>query len=191
GGRGGKGGWRVTGGGRPAGAPPRGRRRPRGGGGWARSSTRTSPTSTPRSSACAPRPAAPRGTSRRRRRCTPATGARSIICRRRSCAEVCKRVSEARDERLRARCSRARRSSAPERASGATVKRLLLLLLLPLPVLAQEVSIERDNVDIAPAPGVTIKTIEVDNRLGNVTVIGRDAPGITLSVVKKAPDAET
>src|SRR5262249_41119721 len=32
---------------------------------------------------------------------------------------------------------------------------------------------------------------EVDNRLGNVTVIGRDAPGITLSVVKKAPDAET
>ncbi|HKA90749.1 MAG TPA: DUF4097 family beta strand repeat-containing protein [Haliangiales bacterium] len=71
------------------------------------------------------------------------------------------------------------------------MKRLLLLLLLPLPVLAQEVSIERDNVDIAPAPGVTIKTIEVDNRLGNVTVIGRDAPGITLSVVKKAPDAET
>jgi hypothetical protein len=70
-------------------------------------------------------------------------------------------------------------------------KLYLWLLLLPVSALADEVSVERDNVVIAPAPGVTIQTIDIDNRLGNVTVIGRDAPGITLSVVKKAPDDET
>jgi hypothetical protein len=71
------------------------------------------------------------------------------------------------------------------------MKRFALLLLLCAPALADEVAVERDNVEIAPAPGVTIKNIDIDNLLGSVTVVGRDAPGITLSVVKRAPDDET
>jgi hypothetical protein len=71
------------------------------------------------------------------------------------------------------------------------MKRFALLLLLSAPALAEEVAVERDNVEIAPAPGVTIKSIDIDNLLGSVTVVGRDAPGITLSVVKRAPDDET
>jgi len=72
------------------------------------------------------------------------------------------------------------------------------LLALPLGARAQEEPVtedgflvERDSVEIAPAPQVTIQTIEIDNRLGDITVIGRDQPGISLSVVKRAPDEET
>jgi DUF4097 and DUF4098 domain-containing protein YvlB len=53
------------------------------------------------------------------------------------------------------------------------------------------VVIERDTVDIAPADSVKLQSIDIDNRLGDVKVIGHDGPGVTVSVVKRAPDAET
>jgi hypothetical protein len=75
---------------------------------------------------------------------------------------------------------------------------LVVLALVPATAAAQDSPggadaflVERDNVEIAPAPQVTIHTVEIDNRLGDITVIGRDGPGISLSVVKRAPDEET
>jgi hypothetical protein len=77
------------------------------------------------------------------------------------------------------------------------VKRLLVLSLLasvaPRPAAADEDEgflVERDNVEIAPAPQVKIDAISIDNRLGDIQVIGRDQPGISLSVVKRAPDED-
>jgi hypothetical protein len=67
--------------------------------------------------------------------------------------------------------------------------RLLFLMLLPSIAMGDEL-IENDNVGVDPAPGVTIKTIQLDNRLGDVTVVGHDAPGVSLSVRKTAPDEE-
>jgi hypothetical protein len=51
--------------------------------------------------------------------------------------------------------------------------------------------VERDNVEIAPAKSVHVDGLDVDNRLGDIQVIGRDQPGISLSVVKRAPDDAT
>jgi hypothetical protein len=67
--------------------------------------------------------------------------------------------------------------------------RMLLLALLPSVAMGDEL-VENDNVGVDPAPGVTIKTIQLDNRLGDVTVVGHDAPGVALSVRKTAPDEE-
>ena len=70
----------------------------------------------------------------------------------------------------------------------------LALLLAPAAAAAQEPDafvVERDNVEIAPAPGIEIERLDIDNRLGDVTIIGRDQPGISLAVVKRAPDEET
>lgn len=66
-----------------------------------------------------------------------------------------------------------------------------LLVAVAAPALAGEFVVERDNVEIAPAPEVRLSTIEIDNRLGDIQVIGRDQPGISLSVVKRAADEET
>ncbi len=73
---------------------------------------------------------------------------------------------------------------------------LLLLLLLLLCVAGASVAraaevVERDTVEIAPASGVSVTELRVDNRLGDVTVIGHDQPGLSLTVVKRALDAET
>ncbi len=51
--------------------------------------------------------------------------------------------------------------------------------------------VERDNVEIAPAKTVHLGAIDIDNRLGDVQIIGRDGPGISLAVVKRAPDEAT
>ncbi len=50
---------------------------------------------------------------------------------------------------------------------------------------------QRDVVDIEPAEDITIDTVTIDNRLGNVTVKGHDARGVTIRAVKRAPDADT
>lgn len=75
---------------------------------------------------------------------------------------------------------------------------LILCALAPARVGADEpeelvdgVLIERDTVEIAPAESVKLKSIDIDNRLGDVKVVGHDGPGVTLSVVKRAPDVET
>jgi hypothetical protein len=68
-----------------------------------------------------------------------------------------------------------------------------LALLLPAFALADEEDgflVERDTVEINPAASVKIQRLDIDNRLGDITVIGRDAPGVTLSVVKRGPDEE-
>lgn len=51
--------------------------------------------------------------------------------------------------------------------------------------------IERDTIDIDPSAGVRLHGIVVDNRLGDVSVVGHDEPGVSLTVVKRAPDGET
>ncbi|MBI4508634.1 MAG: DUF4097 family beta strand repeat protein [Deltaproteobacteria bacterium] len=56
---------------------------------------------------------------------------------------------------------------------------------------ADDLQVERDSVEIAPHRGVRIRALDVENRLGDVTVLGHDAPSVTLSVVKRAPDGET
>jgi putative adhesin len=68
---------------------------------------------------------------------------------------------------------------------------LVLLASVPARARADDIAVERDNVDLAPKNGVEIHSLTIDNRLGDITVEGRDAPGITLSVVKRAPDEET
>jgi hypothetical protein len=74
---------------------------------------------------------------------------------------------------------------------------LALVLLVPVVALADTASdedgfmVERDNVEIAPAKTVHLGALEIDNRLGDIVVIGRDQPGVSLAVVKRAPDEAT
>jgi hypothetical protein len=68
----------------------------------------------------------------------------------------------------------------------------LAFALAPALAVAEEsFLLERDKLDIAPHAGVEIRSIEVDNRLGDVTVLGWDEPTVSLSVQKRAPDGET
>ena len=69
---------------------------------------------------------------------------------------------------------------------------VVLVLLAGGTALADEPwVVEKDNVDISPAVGVEIKELRVDNRLGDVSVIGTDAHGVSISVEKRAPDEAT
>lgn len=56
---------------------------------------------------------------------------------------------------------------------------------------AQGFLIERDTVEIKPHQHVEVTEISVDNRLGDVTVVGHDEPEVLLTVVKRAPDGDT
>lgn len=51
--------------------------------------------------------------------------------------------------------------------------------------------VEKDSVDLSPAPGVEIKELRIDNRLGDVSVVGTTAPGVSISVEKRAADEAT
>ena len=51
--------------------------------------------------------------------------------------------------------------------------------------------VEKDSVDLSPAANVTIKDVRVDNRLGDVSIIGMDVQGITITVEKRAADEAT
>ena len=51
--------------------------------------------------------------------------------------------------------------------------------------------IERDDVQIKPHARVRVKKVTVDNRLGDVSVVGHDDPGVVVHVVKRGPDGET
>jgi hypothetical protein len=51
--------------------------------------------------------------------------------------------------------------------------------------------VERDVVELAPARGVSITSIDVDNRLGDVRVEGHDSNTISILAIKHAPDEET
>ncbi len=50
---------------------------------------------------------------------------------------------------------------------------------------------ERGTVSIAPHKGIDIKSVRVDNRLGDVEVVGTDENAVTLSYVKTARNGET
>ncbi len=50
---------------------------------------------------------------------------------------------------------------------------------------------EQDAVDIEAPEGVEIGLVQVDNRLGDVSVRGHDAPGIAIQSFKRAADRET
>jgi hypothetical protein len=54
-----------------------------------------------------------------------------------------------------------------------------------------EFLIERDDVQIQPHAKVKVKAISVDNRLGDVSVIGHDDPSVIVHVVKRGPDGDT
>jgi Putative adhesin len=72
-----------------------------------------------------------------------------------------------------------------------------LIALVPVVALADTAPdeegfmVERDNVEIAPAKTVHLGAVDLDNRLGDIVVIGRDQPGVSLAVVKRAPDEAT
>jgi hypothetical protein len=51
--------------------------------------------------------------------------------------------------------------------------------------------IERDDVQIQPHAKVKVKKVAIDNRLGDVSVVGHDDPGVIVHVVKRGPDGET
>ncbi len=72
-----------------------------------------------------------------------------------------------------------------------------VILLASASVLADEpvgesgFLIERDDVQIQPHAKVRVKKVAIDNRLGDVTVVGHDDPGVVVHVVKRGPDGET
>jgi hypothetical protein len=51
--------------------------------------------------------------------------------------------------------------------------------------------VERDTVQVAPGHGLAVKKVVVDNRLGDVEVVGHDAPEVAITVIKRAPDGTT
>ena len=51
--------------------------------------------------------------------------------------------------------------------------------------------IERDDVKIQPHAKVKVKSVAIDNRLGDVNVIGHDDPSVVVHVVKRGPDGDT
>jgi hypothetical protein len=51
--------------------------------------------------------------------------------------------------------------------------------------------VERDQVDVAPARGVPLRAVQLDNRYGHVEVRGHDEPGVRMIAVKRAPDERT
>jgi hypothetical protein len=73
----------------------------------------------------------------------------------------------------------------------------LLVSLVALPGLAgaEDASargvFESDSVNVAPAEGVPITVVSVDNRLGDVRVEGHDGDNLAISAVKRAPDMAT
>ena len=50
---------------------------------------------------------------------------------------------------------------------------------------------ERDVVELSPAKGLHIDSLDIDNRLGDVRVEGHDKDSISIMAVKHAPDADT
>jgi hypothetical protein len=53
------------------------------------------------------------------------------------------------------------------------------------------VLVQRDAVEVSPARGVSIKLVDIDNRLGDVRIEGHDRDTISILAVKRAPDLET
>ena len=51
--------------------------------------------------------------------------------------------------------------------------------------------VQRDVIDVASPEGVELRTIDVDNRLGDVRVEGGDRDSVSLVAVKRASDEET
>lgn len=81
--------------------------------------------------------------------------------------------------------------AAPALAEVPAVPPLGPLLGAPRAPDAQGGVVERDSVQIAPARGVKVKRVVVDNRLGDVQVVGHDGPEVAVTVVKRAPDGTT
>ncbi len=50
---------------------------------------------------------------------------------------------------------------------------------------------ERSVVEVAPASKVRFKAVNIDNRLGNVKIIGGTGPKVVIEAVKRAADRET
>jgi hypothetical protein len=71
---------------------------------------------------------------------------------------------------------------------------LATLLARPSALWADKVTdpaVERDVVEVAAPEGVSIATVRIDNRLGNVTIHGHDSESIKIQSFKRAANAET
>jgi hypothetical protein len=81
------------------------------------------------------------------------------------------------------------------RSGGSRLIASLSLGLLALPVFAfaqaPAAMVQRDVVEVAPAKGVHIDLVDIDNRLGDVRIEGHDRDTISILAVKRAPDQET
>ncbi|HKE13928.1 MAG TPA: hypothetical protein VKB80_03610 [Kofleriaceae bacterium] len=51
--------------------------------------------------------------------------------------------------------------------------------------------VQRDVVEVAPARGIQIELVDIDNRLGDVRIEGHDRETISILAVKRAPDQDT
>jgi hypothetical protein len=73
---------------------------------------------------------------------------------------------------------------------------LILSALAALPSVASAQkrgtgAVEKDVVEVAAPEGVTISTVRIDNRLGDVTIHGHDSESIKIQSFKRAADAAT
>ncbi len=50
---------------------------------------------------------------------------------------------------------------------------------------------ERSVVEVAPAANVALGLVHIDNRLGDVRIVGHDGPGVIIEAMKRAPNADT
>lgn len=67
-----------------------------------------------------------------------------------------------------------------------------LVVAAPLIATAQPAPVEvHDLLEATPPAGTHIDALEVDNRLGDIRIIGHDGPGLSIHAFKHAPDADT
>jgi DUF4097 and DUF4098 domain-containing protein YvlB len=50
--------------------------------------------------------------------------------------------------------------------------------------------VQRDVVDVSPPAGIAVERVTIDNRYGDVIVIGHDRDQVAIEAVKHAPDAD-
>lgn len=83
-------------------------------------------------------------------------------------------------------------SLARRRAAIATLSSGLIVALCAAARADQSSAVvQRDLVEVSPARGVTVELIDIDNRLGDVSVEGQDRDSISILAVKRAPDQNT
>lgn len=74
----------------------------------------------------------------------------------------------------------------------AVVAALAALLAAPAAAMAQQAPVEvHDLLEATPPKGTQISELDVDNRLGDIRIIGHDGRGLSIHAFKHAPDPDT